>query len=118
MGKTNVYDYDELNRVFEKTDGYCYYCDKHLSFLNYGHPDGRGSWEIDHIVPLSAGGVDNRRNRVTACFSCNRLKGSMLTRQFRRMYFDEGSGGGSDIGGALLVLGGLALLGWLAGQRR
>ncbi len=113
-----MYSEDELNRVFDKTDGSCYYCDKQLVFSNYGQQGQRGSWEVDHVVPLSAGGADDKRHRVPACFSCNRLKGAMSARQFRRTYLDERGGSGNDFAGALLVLGGLALLGWLAGQRK
>lgn len=38
---------DDLNRIYDKTDGYCAHCGKKLSFCNYGKP-GRGQWEVDH----------------------------------------------------------------------
>jgi len=34
------------------------------------------AFEIDHIVPLSAGGASERDNLCLACTACNRLKGS------------------------------------------
>jgi hypothetical protein len=35
---------------------------------------GRPAEEIDHIVPLSLGGLDTPENRVPACVECNRHK--------------------------------------------
>ncbi|MDE2468816.1 MAG: HNH endonuclease, partial [Bradyrhizobium sp.] len=34
--------------------------------------------EIDHIVPVSAGGENGIDNLLTACFECNRGKGAEL----------------------------------------
>jgi len=45
-------------------DGFCQYCgsDKHLT--------------IDHIVPVSKGGLNTWENMVAACHSCNSRKGN------------------------------------------
>jgi hypothetical protein len=37
----------------------------------------------DHLTPLSRGGSDDIGNLVPACFSCNRLKGTMTIDEFR-----------------------------------
>ena len=34
--------------------------------------------EIDHIIPVSKGGKDNKENLITACFDCNRGKTNIL----------------------------------------
>lgn len=44
------------------------------------------SFEVDHIVPISAGGLGNLDNLCLACSSCNRLKGS------RQEYIDPATG--------------------------
>jgi hypothetical protein len=56
------------SRRFEifKRDGFtCQYCGAHP-------PDV--VLEVDHIVPVAAGGGDEDTNLVTACFACNRGK--------------------------------------------
>jgi len=51
-----------------KRDGFlCQYCG--------AHPPA-AILEIDHIIAVSAGGLDDESNLVTACFDCNRGKGA------------------------------------------
>ena len=68
------FDDEELSAVCDKTHGYCYYCGKRLSFVNYGRIGERGAWEVDHSVPKSRGGTSYHRNLVLACVDCNREK--------------------------------------------
>lgn len=35
--------------------------------------------EIDHIIPLSKGGLTEKSNLQTLCWKCNRKKGSKIT---------------------------------------
>ena len=63
-----------IKLVYERTDGYCYYCDKRLSILNYGKVGARGAWEIDHFIPFSRNGAHQLRNFVPACVPCNTMK--------------------------------------------
>ena len=66
----------ELNIIYEKTGGRCFYCGQKLVFTAYGdvqHPRG---WEVDHVKPRSRGGSDDLKNLVPACISCNRQKGN------------------------------------------
>jgi 5-methylcytosine-specific restriction endonuclease McrA len=69
------YSDDALNYVYDKNGGYCWWCGKKLSWVNYGIPGAYGSWEVDHSNPVSRGGTDYLRNLVPACVGCNRSKG-------------------------------------------
>jgi 5-methylcytosine-specific restriction endonuclease McrA len=82
-----AYSDDELNYIYDKTGGYCYHCGKKLAFTNYGIYGAKGAWEIDHSRSKSEGGTDYFRNLVPSCISCNRSKGTLHSRQFRR-YFE------------------------------
>lgn len=44
---------------------------------------------IDHVIPLSKGGKDNKVNRVIACWSCNHTKRDSEIFTFRRLRFQN-----------------------------
>lgn len=77
---------ETLNAVYDKTGGYCRYCEKKIAWVNYGNPYGRGGWEIDHSKPLSRGGTGHRNNLFPACVPCNREKGTMTGAEFLRLF--------------------------------
>jgi 5-methylcytosine-specific restriction endonuclease McrA len=81
------YTDEELNDIYDKTDGYCYHCGKKLSWKNYGLSGERGAWEVDHSVPVSQGGTDYLRNLVPSCIECNRRKRDLSSRQFEYQYY-------------------------------
>ena len=87
------FDDETVNDVYEKTDGYCYYCSKRLSFENYGRPGNRGAWEIDHSNPKSKGGTDYLRNLVPACVACNRDKSARRGSSYKRNFEPKTPGG-------------------------
>lgn len=59
--------------IFER-DGYrCQYCGKKFP---------RDQLTIDHVIPLGKHGIDELTNYVTACKSCNEMKGSMSLADF------------------------------------
>jgi 5-methylcytosine-specific restriction endonuclease McrA len=70
---------DDLNDIYHKNNGHCWHCGKKLSFVNYGKVGRKAAWEVDHANPR---GVDDLRNWVPACISCNRSKQDLTTRQF------------------------------------
>jgi 5-methylcytosine-specific restriction endonuclease McrA len=76
------WDDDTINYVYDKNKGYCWHCDRKLSFINYGKFGKKGAWEIDHSVPKARGGTDNRNNLVPSCMICNRSKQDLNSRQF------------------------------------
>lgn len=56
-------------QVLQRDNFTCQYCGAH----------GEGVvLEVDHIVPVSKGGRTELSNLITACFDCNRGKGSDL----------------------------------------
>lgn len=42
-------------------------------------------FEVDHIIPISKGGTSDMGNLITACFDCNRGKGSDLVTDMQAM---------------------------------
>ena len=77
------YDDQLLRRIYAKTGGYCAHCDKKIAMRNYGKPEARGAWEVDHSKPTSRGGTDHINNLLPSCCYCNRSKGNYTTREFR-----------------------------------
>lgn len=73
---------DELNDIYDKNGGYCWHCDKKLSFTNYGKPGEKGAWEVDHSIPRVRGGTHHFNNLVPACIECNRSKQDLTSREF------------------------------------
>lgn len=78
-----AFDDDRLDRVFKKTRGICHGCRKQLTRSNYGQPNRRGSWEVDHSVPKAQGGTDHLNNLYPICTDCNREKGDSHARTLR-----------------------------------
>ena len=55
--------------VLERSGFRCHYC---------GQRAPEVVLHVDHIIPVYAGGTDDRRNLVAACSSCNSGKGHAL----------------------------------------
>lgn len=55
-------------QIFHRDNWTCVYCGRGASHI----------LEIDHIVPVVAGGSNHPSNLVTACWRCNNGKGRML----------------------------------------
>jgi hypothetical protein len=77
---------ERLNKIFDKTDGYCHLCHKKLAFTNYGINGARGSWHIEHSIPKAKDGTDHLNNLFPACISCNLEKGVRHTKTIRKNY--------------------------------
>ena len=60
---------DLRQAVLERDNYTCQYC---------GCSGEDANLEIDHIIPLSKGGINDMRNLVTACERCNRSKHSKI----------------------------------------
>ncbi len=68
------YQQDHLDRIYNRTSGYCHICHKKLARRNYARYGKRGAWEVDHSRARSNGGSDHGNNLFAACISCNREK--------------------------------------------
>lgn len=56
----------DVRNLFESTNGRCVYCGEKTKLT------------LDHVVPLSRGGIHGLENLVGACSSCNSSKGDKL----------------------------------------
>lgn len=74
---------EQLNQIYDRTSGHCHICRKKLAWNNYGRPNKRASWEVEHSVPKACGGTDRMNNLYAACTSCNRSKQALATRRCR-----------------------------------
>ncbi len=72
----------EIEWVYARTRGYCFYCDIQLSFSSYGAVGERGAWEIDHFIPIASNGAHQPYNWVPACVNCNTIKADLLPWEF------------------------------------
>ena len=63
---------DDVQNLLSMQRGLCAYCGASLS----------GGYHIDHRVPLSKGGENNRHNLDLLCPRCNLSKGSKLPHEF------------------------------------
>jgi hypothetical protein len=61
----------ERQTIYMRDDYTCSYCGKR-----------GGKLEIDHVVPICRGGIDDIENMATSCMSCNRSKGSKLVEEW------------------------------------
>jgi len=77
---------EELSEIYDKTDGYCFYCGKKLAFTNYGRHGEKGSWHVEHKNPKARGGSDYFRNLVPACIDCNLDKKDRPVRSYKGDY--------------------------------
>ncbi|MCK6512131.1 HNH endonuclease [Myxococcota bacterium] len=84
------YNNDELNWVYDRTGGYCFYCGIKLAFVNYGKVGNRGCWEVDHFIPLASNGAHQPYNWVPACVDCNTRKSNLLPWHFMPDRFSQG----------------------------
>jgi hypothetical protein len=75
---------EQLTEIYDKTGGYCRYCEKKLAFTNYGKAGRKGAWEVDHANPVSRGGTDYYRNLSPACIECNRDKSDRTAQSYQR----------------------------------
>jgi len=69
--------------IFQRDGWRCHLCGKRIrEDLPRTHPDGA---TIDHLVPLSLGGVDEPHNLAAAHWRCNQAKGVRPANEQLRM---------------------------------
>lgn len=63
----------DRKKIFDMTDGRCFYCGKPLDFENF---------HLDHFIPKASGGkIAN--NLVPSCPDCNIAKSDLTIEEFR-----------------------------------
>ncbi|QQE10027.1 HNH endonuclease [Planctomycetota bacterium] len=67
---------EQLQKIWERTNGKCHLCGAWHTFDTYAQDDG---WEVDHSKPQAKGGSDHMNNLYVACIPCNRSKGDQLS---------------------------------------
>ncbi|SRR6266849_1568156 len=83
-------DLDDVEWVFYRTDGRCFYCEEDLVLGNRGDVGARGAWELDHFIPFSRGGSDQPWNLVPACVACNTEKSDLMPWEYEPERFAKG----------------------------
>ena len=64
----------EREIVYDKFGGNCAYCGIAITM---------SEMQVDHIMPLSLGGIDCLDNMFPACRSCNHYKSTLTVEKFR-----------------------------------
>ena len=63
----------KIKSLITQTGRVCIYC---------GHPLSEEDATIDHIIPLSRGGLNEPENCVASCAACNTAKGNRMPGSF------------------------------------
>ena len=66
-----------MDELFKKQGGRCMYDGRKVQ---------RDLFELDHKVPVSRGGTNRKSNFQLLCGTCNKRKGDLTDREFRRKY--------------------------------
>jgi 5-methylcytosine-specific restriction endonuclease McrA len=78
-GNGGTYTLKELNDLFEKQEGFCFYCGEllYVSFDREVH--------VDHMIPLSRGGSNSIENIVLSCATCNLEKNTKTSDEYLKL---------------------------------
>ena len=68
-------------RIWQRDRYLCHYCRCQVQRRDSYRTDAA---TIDHILPLSRGGMGTKDNMVTACRGCNSGKGNMTLVEYER----------------------------------
>lgn len=66
---------EERMNVYQKCNGHCAYCGCEIEYKDM---------QVDHVMPLRIGGVDEISNMLPACRSCNHYKATLDVEGFRK----------------------------------
>ena len=58
---------EERKEILRYSNGRCAHCGKELSAYSY-------DYSVEHIIPISRGGTNDRENLIALCFDCNQDK--------------------------------------------
>jgi hypothetical protein len=87
----------ELNLIFNKGGGYCFYCGTSITRSSHGPMASlmriTGAWEVEHWIPkstTSSAAAEQADNLVPACCACNDEKGTMAGESYIRWRWSMG----------------------------
>ncbi len=60
----------KIVRYFNEQSGICAYCREEMT-LSLGYPN---TATVDHIIPVSKGGLRKHYKEIAACYDCNQKK--------------------------------------------
>lgn len=66
----HTFSWDEKYELLNKTDYRCAHCGKKIGMIN--------GCTVDHYIPLSKGGTNDKKNLVPLCVDCNRVKADSI----------------------------------------
>ncbi len=69
---STITEMDVLNSL-KRTSFKCFYCNENISQKN---------WHLDHVTPLSLGGLNSNNNITPSCKICNLMKGAIALDKF------------------------------------
>lgn len=110
--------YGDLTRIWDRTAGRCHLCHEDVDLGTYGLVSyfGREAATVDHLVPQSHGGLDNRRNLMPAHHGCNASRGTRPPASARLQLSGRANAPLSTAGRATATVGAGLGVGALAGH--
>lgn len=80
-------------KSYNKRDN-CFFCERKFTLKNYG--EGNAVLiSVDHIIPESKGGKDDKINTVVCCKLCNNIKNDLTLSEFIKKVKDKIEAGGT-----------------------
>lgn len=77
------YSFSQLARIYNKTNGHCYYCGVELIIPEINSIKTPNAFCVDHFLPVADGGTNRIDNLVPSCRQCNLSKGIKTIEEFR-----------------------------------
>lgn len=69
----NIITSEEVLDCLKRTDFKCFYCNEKIKTK---------TWHLEHLVPISKGGLNDYKNIAASCKECNLMKGAIDMKTF------------------------------------
>jgi hypothetical protein len=73
VGYTETLTSNDVLNCLKRSDFRCYYC---------AEPISSKIWHLEHLIPISKGGLNNHTNIASSCKTCNEMKGALDMKDF------------------------------------
>ncbi len=83
------YSKHEIQWVFERMKGHCFYCGMQIIMSNYQLAAQQGAWAINNFIPAQRI-IEHRQNWVPACLTCHAEKGQCFPWEYDPARFRPG----------------------------